>query len=158
MDVILAVSSRLGDEWLPVLYREKIRTQRTRAITIEVPSKENLATIQHTLLGIELKVGKRRFACPDLAAARYMRVFARIGCPSFAIPYDISKVSAAADLLETSWQQAGLILAEVIGEASTKALRAHRANLVRSIRRELADIGPGDAMPAFDRPTKQRSR
>lgn len=159
MDIASVVASELADDWLPALYRKQIRSQRTRAITIDVPAKENEAIIQHTLLGIELKVGRRRFSCPDLATARYMRVFARIGCPAFAIPYDITKVSAAADLLETSWHRANLKLAEILGSSSqTKTAGASRAKFLRSIRSELLEIGPGDAMPSFDRETKQNPR
>ena len=87
------------------LSKKRFVSQRTRVIAARsARARENQAEIQYTLLGIELKVGKRRFACPDLATARYMRVFARIGCREFAVPYDITQISAAADELETSWQ------------------------------------------------------
>src|SRR3712207_6239102 len=113
MDIAAEIAATLSEEWLPHLYETKIRSQRTRAINLDVPERENAAHIQHTLLGIELKVGKHRFACPDLATARYMRVFARLGCPAFAIPYDITKISGAADELETAWQRTLLVLANL---------------------------------------------
>ena len=156
MDIAAEISASLDSEWLPALYRDKIRSQRTRAVRIDVPARENAAAIQYTLLGIELKVGKRRFACPDLATARYMRVFARIGCGEFAIPYDITKISAAADDLETAWQRTLLVLDEKTAERPAKSKSSLRSKLVRSIRDELAAIGPGDAIPAFDRQTRQR--
>src|SRR5438128_2356047 len=87
MDLTAQIKASLGDEWLPELYRSKVRVQRTRSYRMEVPARENTAEIQYTLLGIDLKVGRRRFACPDLATARYLRVFARAGCSEFAIPY-----------------------------------------------------------------------
>src|SRR5689334_7490626 len=102
----------MGDEWLPSIYREKIRSDRTRSLLIDVPQRENTAAIEYTLLGIELKVGKSRFSCPDLATARYMRVFARIGARDFAIAYDITRISGLADELETSWQRTLLLLDE----------------------------------------------
>src|SRR5688572_20624279 len=97
-------------ESIVTIYAEKIRPVRTRACSLDIPEKEHDAQILHTLLGIELKVGQRRFACPDLATARYMRVFARLGCREFAVPYDITKISTAADELETAWQRSLLIL------------------------------------------------
>lgn len=149
------IRETLDADWLPTVYREKIRSQRTRAVHIEVLERENKAEIDYTLLGIELKVGKRRFACPDLATARYMRVFARIGCRDFAIPYDISKVSAAADDLETSWQRA-LVILECEGRG--KQPSGARSKLLKAFREALREIGPGDTMPTFDRETKQRQR
>ncbi len=67
--------------------------------------------IQHTLLGVELKLGRKRLLCPDLATARYLSVFARIGCQDVAVPYDITKISHLADELESSWYRM-LLLAD----------------------------------------------
>jgi hypothetical protein len=156
MDTGGEIRDSMSDEWLPALYRLKVRTQRTRSLTLEVPERENSAEIQYTLLGIELKVGKRRFACPDLAAARYLRVFARLGVRRFAVPYDITKISSIADELETSWQRLLILLAERAHGRSSRSAARMRSQLFRDIRHELMAIGPGDAMPAFDRPTTQR--
>lgn len=156
MDIADEIAAELVDEWLPNIYRDKIRSQRTRSITIAVPAKLNIAEIQYTLLGIELKVSRMRFACPDLATARYMRVFVRIGCAEFAIPYDITKISAAADELETSWQRSLLLLEEKAKGSSPRSIATQRAMLTKTIRSEIVEIGAGDAMPAFDRETRQR--
>jgi len=151
MDTVAEIRDCLADEWLPGIYREKVRSQRTRSYHLEIPVRENRAEIQYTLLGIELKVGKHRFACPDLATARYLRVFARIGCRDFAVPYDISLISGIADELETAWQRV-LIFAEAKAPGDPAALRS----LIKTMRAEIISIGPGDAMPLFDRETKQR--
>ncbi len=150
MDIAAEICADLADEWLPTIYREKVRSQRTRSYHLEIPVRENRADIQYTLLGIELKVGKRRFACPDLATARYLRVFARLGCRNFAVPYDISQISGIADELETSWQRS-LVLAKTKAPDDDAALRS----VIKALRAEITAIGPGDAMPLFDRETKQ---
>lgn len=152
MDIAFEICATLADEWLPRIYKEKVRSQRTRAYHLDIPVRENRAEIQYTLLGIELKVGRRRFASPDLATARYLRVFARLGCRDFAVPYDISQISGIADVLETAWQRA-LVLTEATAPGDAAALRS----IVKSMRAEIAAIGPGDAMPLFDRETKQRN-
>jgi hypothetical protein len=153
MKIAADISASLADEWLPVIYRDKVRSQRTRSYSIEVPKRENRAEIQYTLLGIELKVGRRRFSCPDLATARYLRVFARLGCRDFAIPYDITQISGVADELETAWQRSLLLLEKLSnGDVATSS----RSALVKAIRDEIAAIGPGEPMPLFDRETKQR--
>ena len=142
----------LADDWLPSIYERDIRSQRTRSCVIDVPKRENAAEIQYTLLGIELKVGRKRFSCPDLSTGRYFRIFARIGVGQFAIPYDITRISAAADSLETSWQRSLLLLEKYAEVGSTRA----RSSLVKAIRDAIAFIGSGDAMPTFDRETRQR--
>ena len=151
MDIAAEICAHLADEWLPCIYREKVRSQRTRSYHLEIPVRENRAEIQYTLLGIELKVGKRRFACPDLATARYLRVFARIGAPDFAVPYDISQISGIADELETAWQRT-VVLTEAKASGGASALRS----VIKIMRAEIRSIGPGDAMPLFDRETRQR--
>jgi hypothetical protein len=146
MDTVAQIRASLGDEWLPSVYEHKVRSQRTRAYHLDIPKRDNSPQIQYTLLGIELKVGRRRFACPDLATARYLRVFARIGCTDFAVPYDISQISGIADELETAWQRALLVAEET----------NLRSAVVKVMRDEIARIGPGEPMPLFDRETKQR--
>lgn len=149
MKSIDEIRAALGDEWIPAIYAERVRSDRTRSYDLKIPKKENAAEIQYTLLGIELKVGRRRFACPDLATARYLRIFARLGCPSFAVPYDITRISPIADELETAWQRTLLVIeSNGMGEA--------RGRVIKAIRDEIARIGPGEPMPLFDRETRQR--
>ena len=153
MKFIDEIRAELGDSWIPDVYRDKVRSHRTRSFHLEIPERENAPEILHTLLGIELKVGRRRFACPDLATARYLRVFARLGVREVAVPYDITRISVIADELETAWQKTILVLRETGTETGRE-----RSALVRKLRGEIRDIGPGETMPAFDRPTRQRTK
>lgn len=150
MDIVAAIRDEMGEEWLPAIYRNKVRSGRTRAYKLDIPARLHKPSIQYTLLGIELKIGRRRFACPDLATARYLRVFARLGCREFALPYDISVISGIADELETSWQHSLVVL-----EASAPD-QAWLAPLAKALRSEIAEIGPGAAMPVFNRETRTR--
>ncbi|HEV7700923.1 MAG TPA: hypothetical protein VGO43_11885 [Pyrinomonadaceae bacterium] len=156
MDITAEIRAKLGDDWLPSIYEHKIRPLRTRSLSIDVPAKENAATINYTLLGIELQIGRRRFACPDLATARYMRIFARVGCSAFAAPYDITQISALADDLETSWQRMLLLIAASTGGKPTRSVSQTRSRIIRAIRDEIERTGAGEVMPAFDRETRQR--
>ena len=156
MDNAADIREKLSAEWLPAIYRAKVRTQRTRAHRLEVPNRENRAVIQHTLLGIELKVGNQRFACPDLSTARYLQIFARFGCQEVAVPYDITKISTLADELESAWQQALLLLEDSASDKTAAVKGRMRSNLIREIRTELAAIGAGSLMPEFKQSTKQR--
>ena len=156
MDIALEIKEKLGQSWLADIYRDKIRTLRTRSHSLAIPEKENPAEIQHTLLGVELKVGNIRLACPDLSTARYLQVFARLGCQEIAIPYDITKISTLADELESSWQQILLHFEEKTAGKLPSAIGRMRSNLVKEIRAELDEIGAGEKMPQFKQSTKQR--
>ena len=138
------------------VYAEKVRPLRTRSYELDIPERENDATILHTLLGIEVKVGRRRFACPDLATARYLSIFARIGCREFAIPYDITKISTIADELETVLQRSLLMLETETEKLTTSQQKRRRSQLLKAIRSEVMTIGPGEKMPEFKQSTKQR--
>ncbi len=150
------IREQLAADWIPLIYSEKVRSQRTRSIVLMVPERETTAEILHTLLGIELKVKKNRFACPDLATARFLRVFARIGCTHVAIPYDITKISMIADQLEEAWQKLLLVLKESSKKKLPAAKKRSRAKLISEIRSEIAKIGAGELMPEFKQSTKQR--
>lgn len=154
---ITSIVETLRDSWIPLIYREKIRTQRTRSYEMDIPERENSAEILFTLLGIELKVGKKRFACPDLATARYLTVFARLGCRSVAIPYDITKISVLADELEVAWHKLVLKNEEANREKLPQAVGRSRAALIRQVRKEIEAAGAGPQMPEFKRSIKQRN-
>jgi hypothetical protein len=156
MDIASDIKEKLAGEWLPSIYREKVRSQRTRAHQLEIPQKENRAAIQHTLLGIELKVGNKRFACPDLSTARYLQIFARLGCQAVAVPYDITKISTLADELDSSWHKSLLFLEEATRDKSPQVKGKLRAGLIKDIRDEVDEIGAGSLMPEFKQTTKQR--
>ena len=150
------VKARLGEMWLPRIYRERILPMRTRSHHLHAAKKKADVDIQHTLLGVELKTGRHRMSCPDLATARYLAVFARAGCTDVAVPYDISRISSLADELESSWHRM-LLLVEHIGEARAPGFRSRLRNLLISdARREIEEAGAGTAIPQFNQNTKQR--
>lgn len=156
MDITAEIKEKLSAEWLPEIYRAKVRSQRTRAHQLEIPARENRAFIQHTLLGVELKVGNKRFSCPDLSTARYLQVFARFGCQAVAVPYDITKISTLADELESAWQKILLLLENAAQDKTAPVKGRMRSNLIKEIRHELEKIGAGSLMPEFKQSTKQR--
>ena len=156
-DYLEQIATQLGDAWLPRIYSGRILKMRTRAYEFPPIPKSAAPEIQHTLLGIELQVGRWRMLCPDLATARYLSVFAHIGCKAVAIPYDITKVSHAADELESSWHRM-LLLADSRAAKRSSAFRARlRRLLIGKVRDELAEGGAGKRMPEFKQNTKQKA-
>src|SRR5580765_5291922 len=117
------VAKQLGDLRISSIYRDKVRSQRTRQYELRAPVKKSSVDVLHTLLGIELKIGNRRLLCPDLATARYLSVFARLGCEVIAVPYDITQISVIADELEASWHRMVLLI-DHLTEGRSERLRA----------------------------------
>ena len=157
METAVEIREKLGAEWIPAIYRDRVRTQRTRAYHLDITRTEHRVSILHTLLGIELKIGNKRFSCPDLSTARYLQVFARIGCEDVAIPYDITKISTLADELEIAWHKTLLFFEELTKSKVATARGRLRASLIKDIRQEVEAIGAGNLMPEFRQSTKQRT-
>jgi len=151
------VREELGDEWPARIYRERVLTLRTRSHALpQAAAAAAPAEVLHTLLGVELKVGRRRISCPDLATARYLRVFARAGLGAVAVPYDITKISRLADDLESAWQRM-LLVADHLTEGRSPRSRARsRTAVVAEFRREVEEAGAGSAVPQFNQNTRQR--
>ena len=150
------IRAELGEEWIPRIYRERILQTRTRSHLIAPARRGATVEVQHTLLGIELKVGRKRISCPDLSTARYLAVFARAGVSEVAVPYDITRISKLADDLESSWQKM-LLLAEHLTSGRGRSFASRvRTLLVGEVRREVEEAGPGTAIPQFNQNTKQR--
>ena len=39
MDIVVEISASLGHEWIPNIYKEKVRSQRTRAYHLDIASR-----------------------------------------------------------------------------------------------------------------------
>lgn len=154
--IVQDVKAKLGDEWPPRIYRERVLSLRTRSHAVPPAVRNASVEVQHTLLGIELQVGRRRVSCPDLATARYLSVFARAGVSEIAVPYDITKISHLADVLESAWHRM-LLLSDHLTEGRTETFRSRsRTATAREARKEIEEAGAGTAMPEFKQSTRQR--
>src|SRR5262249_37434919 len=122
---------------------------RTRAYHFENTKPSARIGIQHTLLGVELKVGNRRLLCPDLPTARYSFVFARLASKHVAVPYYITKVSHMADELESSWYTMLLLVDFLANEETEKTRTKLRIKLLKAMRAEISAAGAGTAVPEF---------
>jgi len=151
------IKTALNDSWLPQVYVERVLKSRTRAYEFPKLPQNAKVEIQHTLLGIELKAGRRRMLCPDLATARYLSVFARIGCQRVAVPYDITRISLIADALESSWHRM-LLVSDEITSGRDHAFRARvQRQIIAKVRDEITEAGAGPRVPQFKQSTKQRT-
>jgi len=143
-------------ELISDIYRDRVKTERTRRYELKAPTRKTEVEVMHTLLGIELRIGRRRLLCPDLSTARYLAVFARLGLDEVAVPYDITRIARLADDLESSWHRM-LTLAEHL-EVEPAVRKRALAVLIREQRVEIGRLGAGPAVPQFNQNTRQRKR
>src|ERR1051325_7600304 len=155
-DIAAEITRQLGRQSIAAIYRDRILSQRTRPYELRAPAKNLPVEVLHTLLGIELKIANRRLLCPDLATARYLCVFARLGCDVIAVPYDITQISRLADELESSFHRT-MLLVEHFTVGRSERLRALvRRRLLEEARGQVAQLGAGTKFPQFDQKTRQR--
>jgi hypothetical protein len=156
-DVVAEVLRLMNGATVPALYRERVLAQRTRRFELGASPKGGVE-ILHTLLGIELKLGRRRLLCPDLATARYLQVFARLGVAAVAVPYDITQISRVADELESSWHRTVLLAEHATSGRSDRLKSLVRPRIAEAMRVEIDEAGAGAARPSFVQNTSQRRR
>ncbi len=155
-DIVAEIKRHLGNHALDALYRDRILSQRTRQYQLDAPVKAARVEVLHTLLGIELKIGNRRLLCPDLATARYLSVFARLGSDVIAVPYDITQISSIADELESSWHRMTLLVDHFTVDRSERLRGLVLKRLLKDIRKAIAEQGAGTKFPKFNQKTRQR--
>jgi hypothetical protein len=157
-ELLQEIEATMGESWLPDVYGRRILKLRTRSYDFPSLARNAAPAIQHTLLGIELKVGRKRMLCPDLATARYLAVFARAGCKAIAIPYDITKISHLADELESSWHRMLLLADSLTSERKAAFATRVRTMLIGKVRDGIAAAGAGTRIPEFKQSTRQSRR
>lgn len=156
-DIVAEIERQLGPLSIDSIYETKILTQRTRQYELKAAGKSAKVEVLHTLLGIELKIGNRRLLCPDLATARYLAVFARLGCEIIAVPYDITKISRLADELESSWHRMLVLIDHLVADRSERLKAVVGKRLLAHSRAKLEALGAGAKVPQFNQKTRQRS-
>ena len=146
----------LDGEWPAEIYRSEVLSGKTRSFEFTNLVRPRAVQIAHTLLGIELKLGRQRIHVPDLATARYLAVFAQLGVPKVAVPYDITRISAIADRLESACQRLLLLADHLTRALAPSSGPALRRRVLRELRTELTGLGSGERYPHFE--IKERLR
>jgi hypothetical protein len=156
-DIVAEIERQMGALSIDSIYQKKILSQRTRQYELKAAGKSSKVEVLHTLLGIELKIGNRRLLCPDLATARYLAVFARLGCDLIAVPYDITHISRLADELESSWHRMLVLTDHLVTDRSARLKTVVHKRLLAHSRAKLQSLGAGAKIPQFNQKTRQRS-
>ncbi len=102
------------------LYAARVLATRHREVSLR--GRKCHATIMHTLLGYEVKAGRKRITCPDLITARYLRAFAETGLDTIRIPYDPTLTRGMVGEVESSLEK----IRKASGEAPDSCRKAYR--------------------------------
>ncbi len=102
------------------MYAGRVLAVRHRQVLLR--GRKCRATIMHTLLGYEVKAGRKRITCPDLITARYLRAFAEIGLATVRIPYDPTVTQGMVSELESILET----IRDAAGQGSDSCRRAYR--------------------------------
>ncbi len=141
------ILDKLGDQSIAAIYRHRVRTQRTRRNLLPTATRPVNIEIMHTLLGIELKIGRQRLLCPDLSTARYLATFARLGVSELAIPYDITRIAHLADDLESAWHRMIMLAEEAVNPWNQRTFARLRRRLIENQREAVLLAGSGPLAP-----------
>jgi hypothetical protein len=87
---------------------QAITGRKTRRV--KLIGRKCLPQIYKTFLGYEVIGARKRILCPDLATARYLRIFAEIGLPEVDLPYDITYTQEVLPELERAYASLRRIL------------------------------------------------
>jgi len=155
-DLVNRIADELKGQSISALYERLVLSGRSRQYQLDAEKRGGRTEIMHTLLGVELKVGRRRLLCPDLATARYLAVFARLGVDLIAVPYDISQISRIADEIESAWHRTLLLVEHFAIGRSNRLRNKVQKTLLDKIRAEVKRLGAGTKIPVFNQNTKQR--
>jgi len=134
---------------LASIYCEEVLPIKTR--TIRLPGHKSPARIMNTLLGYEVKSAYGRLQCPDLVTARYLKLFAELGCRSIRLPYDPTVTARLIPSLEAELDHINLGVRAQFPKNRTLQLYVLR-RIYHHIRRQLQK--PPAAEP---KPTVQES-
>jgi hypothetical protein len=121
---------------LSEIYSKEVLPEPNRVIPL--PGRKCEPRIIYTFLGFELQAGRKRITCPDIATARYLKVFAEIGMPSIRSPYDPTRTTRFLPDLERCLETIKeLLLEEKLGK---KQHQLRLQGLYRTIREKLKQL------------------
>jgi len=104
------ILDRIGEDNLATFYQHRIAS--VPCYSLDLPKPEEPIKIENSLFGWRLKIGKKTIDCPSEAQARYLRVFAEMGCDQTLVPKDDAYLSSIVNQWETLFEKAQAALQE----------------------------------------------
>jgi len=104
------VLDRIGEDNLATFYKDRIAT--VPCYSLDLPKPEEPIEIENLLFGWRLKIGKKAIDCSSETQARYLRVFAEMGCDQTLVPKDDTYLSSIVNHWESLFEKAQAALQE----------------------------------------------
>jgi len=104
------VLDRIGEDNLATFYKDRIAT--VPCYRLDLPKPEEPIVIENSLFGWRLKIGKKAIDCSSEAQARYLLVFAEMGCDQTLVPKDDAYLSSIVNQWESLFEKAQAALQE----------------------------------------------
>ena len=135
-DFLKAEAKRLTDDFAE-LYQERVLSSPHR--TVELTGRKcDTPMINTTLLGFELQIRDKRFSCPDMPTALFLKIFAMIGSQEVKVPLDPTRTAEMLPFFEIKWRQFN----ETCRELEAVNLGTAAARMHRRLKERLRDPGP----------------
>jgi type I restriction enzyme M protein len=104
------VLDRIGEDNLVTFYQHRIAA--VPCYSLDLPKPEEPIEIENSLFGWRLQIGKKAIDCSSEAQARYLRVFAELGCDQTLVPKDDAYLSSIMNQWESLFEKAQAALQE----------------------------------------------
>jgi len=104
------ILDRIGEDNLATFYKHRIAA--VPCYGLDLPKPEEPIKIENSLFGWRLKIGKKAIDCSSEAQARYLRVFAEMGCDQTLVPKDDAYLSSIINQWESLFEKAQAALQE----------------------------------------------
>jgi hypothetical protein len=104
------ILDRIGEDNLATFYQHRIAT--VPCYSLDLPKPEEPIEIENLLFGWRLKIGKKAIDCSSETQARYLRVFAEMGCDQTLVPKDDAYLSSIVNQWESLFEKAQAALQE----------------------------------------------
>ena len=142
--ILFAIEAAAGPGSIVEIYRTRVMPVKTR--TIKLLGRKSSPTIITTLLGYEVKAAYKRVHCPDMATARYLKLFTEIGCHTIRLPYDPTVTAALLPSLEACLEMLKQGVSDLYPHQS--GIRTYvLQRIIQHVRQRLAALRPPEPLP-----------
>lgn len=120
--LVKTVMDKIGDGTLGKFYKENISSQKNLATrTIPQPAEE--VTLEKSLFGWRIKIGKKYVDCNTEAEAKYLKILAQAGLDKIKIPKDQKYLKKILPELEPMKKKMDIVINDYLSSILDRKLR-----------------------------------
>lgn len=134
-----------------------VADQRSRCV--KLVGKRCHAQIFNTLVGYEVSAARKIIFAPDMATARYLKIYSEIGLPQVHIPYNVSRTMELIHDLEKAYGSLSFIIRFFLDQMfQAKSKKSYLQAVFSHLRKELLSRMIGLAVAPSFQPTPNESK